>query len=284
LLETAGKLNEKVAKDVSEFETKGKTLLAESETSNTVLNILVVQELSARLRQLMDDITLDELDKTPNAVNDIQATAKELAQIVPLPPVSQPIAKDIKYLVAGLLFYKDASYEDCIAALKNVTDENTDKHRLLGSAYAKLYVRAKKDKKRDDQIRYAALSKSEDQTYFELVKHSNHSVVIALRNLATGLMDRNEQGDVDQALEYLKEAKKREPQRSITYYNMANVFAIKHMFAEALDNLELAKIYGDFSTEKDIADFNGDQFFDELRSTDVPAYKERLSKLLAIQK
>jgi tetratricopeptide (TPR) repeat protein len=284
VVESAKDAAEKFSQAQIKFENDQAKLLEHIQMTSSKLNGQVVQELVARFRRVMEDITLDELDKTPDLTNEIGGFTKILADLGPVPAVNEAAARNIKLLVEGLENFIGHRYEDCIDVIKNVADDDLNKHRILTTAYSRLYERARKNDVPGDQVKYANLQIASAQKYSDIVKSSSRSSAIALVNLATGLIARNGPGDLDKALEYLRDAQKKEPQKSLIYYNIAVVFAVKHMFAVALDNLELAKLYGDFGTPADIVFFNDDPFFAELRGTDVAAEQERLSKLRSISK
>jgi hypothetical protein len=95
----------------------------------------------------MENIRLDELHRVVDTLDALRNLSRDVSSFDSLPDAVKPLQTEIKSVTEAVFFYKDQQYEDVIKILADVSDHSLDKHRLMASAFLKLYEQALEQKR-----------------------------------------------------------------------------------------------------------------------------------------
>jgi hypothetical protein len=285
-IERANTILTKVEQEISDFHEQAKKLsLAEGDVEKVKINLaaLSVREAFSRFQQIMEEIVLDQLHRTGEQLDALQEIADSVSAIKDeqLPDEDiRSLKRELVLTVDAVYLYRGEKYQQVLDKLNALSDKSIQKHRLMGDACYRLYLKALKEQKTDDAAGYLGQELHHAQLNYELALKVNRSLTISEINYSNALLLMSDNANLDHAYQLLLIAKKDSPQMSIIYYNLAIYHAKKGQLEEAMTQLEWAKQYGDFMSPEDVLFFNADPAFEKLRSSQEQLLKDRIQALL----
>lgn len=223
----------------------------QNESKRTILmqNSLLVTQSNDRYQGLLNKIVIDELEKHPGVLYEIDNIAETLRKDRPLSKRDKIISERIVILTDALHSYQEEEYDIAIEMLNKVSNKALFKHRLLTCCYNKLHIY---QKERDSQKASFYLKKAIEHcnSYEDLANYINIKTTIAKMNKAILLVKRNQTGDLDAAIYLFNAAIIEMPEKAEIYFNLAIVYDMNKEKKKAIASLEKAKERGFFRTEE----------------------------------
>jgi tetratricopeptide (TPR) repeat protein len=250
------------------------------------LNGVAVSELYDKFQRIFDVVQLDYAYNYQSHIQALTKIASESAAMQPVPEATTTYVKDMQALSQAVTQYRDALKENnkdewlsIVNIVQNTSTENLEKYRLLVGCYSHLYEIARRSNNTNEARDYVEKQKRAAFLAFKSAERLNRAAVNVKVNYAMTLIQSGDPQEMKRGHDLLTEARKDAPQVAGIRYNLAVYFVKLNQYEEALKNLEQAKTLGDFATCDDVTQWDRDSDFNPLRLSDVPDYKDRISKL-----
>lgn len=261
-------------KAVTAFKEKSDKLSLEFGITKKSLDNLYVRQILFRADILLDGLVLGALNRNPDLLQELEKIQIDLERIELVAGDTKRKKDNLLAILSAikLLKLKDENFAEVIKLLIIVSDDDPQKHRILGLTYYKLYLKTQEKK-------YLNRNLFHTERYNTIAQQFNKKTFISRNNLAGSLILRGSPEDYKKAREILMSLIKEKPLDADLYYNLATLDVKEGRLYPALSRLEKAKRLGFFElrTNRDI--FDEDEDFDALRTNEDPKIQERLKAL-----
>jgi hypothetical protein len=250
------------------------------------LNGVAVSDLYDKFQQVFDVIQLDYAYNFTPQIEMLTKIAADAAALQPAPDTVTAYIDNMKALSQAVTQYRDALKDNdkdewlsLVNSLQKLSNDNLETNRILVGCYSHLYDLARRTNRNTEASDYLSKQKHAGLLALKSAQRLSRSAINVKVNYGVTLIQGGEALEMKRGYDLLLEARKDAPQIAGIWYDIAVYFAKMNQFDEALKNLEQAKALGDFATCDDVTQWNRDPDFDSLRATDIPSYKDRISKL-----
>jgi tetratricopeptide (TPR) repeat protein len=215
-----------------------------------------IRDLSLRI----EDVTLFRIPEMTNKLDEIDEIIKRLREITSSVfedhnSEDNKMLKDISSIVEAMRLYGKEDYEASIKILNILSEENINKHRIMGAAYAILYHKTGKDpEKENDARRYLDNSEQHFKTYNRLAKSHDKKDKIGRANLASLYFIKKDYANAKKILEELMDDY---PEEGGFHFTYGRIHIREGDCVNALEEFKVAERMNTFyhaSAQKELAE------------------------------